>query len=193
MHVSNAKRGLFLFQKKPPGKIRRTVPVFTNAMWWCIGDEHDHLARLLPPVHLQRLREAGGDRLGSVATSGGIQAREIAVDLIDIGREAKVARHVGVVLRRVITIGDEADAQVIAGLQLARLVDVVTDELDVLSRGGDVGSLAPSAVLHENEIAVVCRIQLESEQRDRDEICTYSILRSSSTGGAGRFWSLYAS
>ena len=76
--------------------------------------------------------------------------------LVDIGRKAKVARHVSVVLRWVIAIRNEADAQVLAGLQLARLVDVVTDELDVLRRGGDVGTLAPGAVLHEDEIAVVC-------------------------------------
>ncbi len=74
--------------------------------------------------------------------------------LVDIGREAKVARHVSVVLRWVIAIGDEADAQVLAGLQFARLVDVVTDELDVLRRGGDVGTLASGAVLHEDEVAV---------------------------------------
>jgi hypothetical protein len=74
--------------------------------------------------------------------------------LVDIGRKAKVARHVSVVLRWVIAIGDEADAQVFAGLQLARLVDVVTDELDVLRRGGDVGTLASGAVLYEDEIAV---------------------------------------
>jgi hypothetical protein len=36
------------------------------------------------------------------------------------------------------------------------LVDVVTDKLDVLRRGGDVGTLASGAVLHEDEIAVVC-------------------------------------
>lgn len=59
------------------------------------------------------------------------------------------------VLRWVIAIGDEADAQVLAGLQLARLVDVVTDELDVLRRRGDVGTLTPGAVLHEDEIAVL--------------------------------------
>jgi hypothetical protein len=91
--------------------------------------------------------------------------------LVDIGRKAKVARHVSVVLRWVIAIGDEADAQVLAGLQLARLVDVVTDELDVLRRGGDVGTLAPGAVLHEDEIAVVCytsdwRVSASKQMRD---------------------------
>jgi len=124
---------------------------------WCIGDEHDHLARLLPPVHLERLREASGDGLGTVAASRGVQAREVAVDLVDVGREAKVARHISVVLRRVIAIGDEADAQVPAGLQLARLIDVVADELDVLGRRGDVRPLAPGAVLHKDEIAMRMR------------------------------------
>ena len=72
MHVSTAVRrraGFFLFQKKQGGKIRLTIPVFTDAVRWCIGDEHDHLARLLPPLHLERLRERSSDCLGSVATS----------------------------------------------------------------------------------------------------------------------------
>ena len=64
------------------------------------------------------------------------------------------------VLRWVITKGDEADAQVLAGLQLARLVDVVTDKLDVLGRGGDVGPLAAGAVLNKDKIA---DIRLENE------------------------------
>ena len=79
------------------------------------------------------------------------------MDLVDVGREAKVARHISVVLRRVIAIGDEADAQVPAGLQLARLIDVVADELDVLGRRGDVRPLAPGAVLHKDEIAMRMR------------------------------------
>ena len=57
----------FFFLKKESRKGKLTIAVFANAMRWCVGDEHDHFARLLPPVHLERLREAGGDRLGSVA------------------------------------------------------------------------------------------------------------------------------
>ncbi len=139
-----------------------TICVFANAVRWCVGDEHDHLARLLPPVHLQRLREASGDRLGTVAAARGVQAREVAVDLVNVRRKAKVARHVGVVLGRVIAKGDEADAQVLAGLQLARLVDVLADELDVLRRGGDVGPLAAGAVLDKDEIAAECRSPIEA-------------------------------
>ena len=63
------EKGPFFFSKKKAGKTRLTIPVFTDAVRWCISDEHDHLARLLPPVHLERLRESGGDRLGSVTTS----------------------------------------------------------------------------------------------------------------------------
>ena len=57
------------------------------------------------------------------------------MDLVNIGGKAKIACYVGVVLRWVITIGDEADAQVLAGLQLARLKDVLADELDIFCRG----------------------------------------------------------
>jgi hypothetical protein len=68
-------------------------------------------------------------------------------------------------------IGNKADAQALVGLQLARLVDIVTDELNVLQRGGDVGILAPDAVLHEDEIAVVCytsdwRVSASEQMRD---------------------------
>jgi hypothetical protein len=96
--------------------------------------------------------------------------------LVDIGRKAKVARHVSVVLRWVIAIGNEADAQVLAGLQLSRLVDVVTDELDVLRRGGDVGTLAPGAVLHEDEIAVCYTSdwRVSASERMRDDAHTAS-------------------
>jgi hypothetical protein len=105
--------------KKKAEMCRLTIAIFANAVRWCVGDEHNHLARALPPVHLECLCEASGDRLGTIAASRGVQAREVAVDLVDVGREAKIARHVSVVLRWVITIGDEADAQVVAGLQLA--------------------------------------------------------------------------
>ena len=97
--------------------------------------------------------------------------------LVDIGRKAKVARHVSVVLRWVIAKGDEADAQVFAGLQLARLVDVVTYELDVSRRGRDVGTLAPGAVLDKDEIAVVFYIsdrRVSASERMRDEARTAS-------------------
>ena len=97
--------------------------------------------------------------------------------LVDIGRKAKVARHVSVVLRWVIPIGDEADAQVLAGLQLARLVDVVTYKLDIPRRGGDVGTLAPGAVLHEDEIAVVfytSNWRVSASEQTRDDVHTAS-------------------
>jgi hypothetical protein len=68
-------------------------------------------------------------------------------------------------------IGNEADAQALAGLQLARLVDIVTDELNVLHRRGDVGILAPGAVSHGDQIAVVCytsnwRVSAIEQMRD---------------------------
>lgn len=71
LQAAKRRRGrpFFLFQKKRPGGIKLTITVLANAMRWCVGDEHDHLARLLPPVHLERLREGSGDRLGSVTTS----------------------------------------------------------------------------------------------------------------------------
>jgi hypothetical protein len=48
-------------QTEDAGKIR-----LTNTVQWCIGDEHKHLAHLLPPVHLEQLCEGGGDCLRSI-------------------------------------------------------------------------------------------------------------------------------
>lgn len=74
--------------------------------------------------------------------------------LRDVGREAKILGDVRVVLRRVVAVRDEADAEVFAGLQLAGLVDVVANLFDVLRRRCDVAALAARAVLHEDEVAV---------------------------------------
>ena len=57
------------------------------------------------------------------------------------------------VLRGVVPIRDEPDAEVLAGLEFARLVNVVTDLFDVLRGGGDVAPLRSSAVLDEDEIS----------------------------------------
>ena len=51
-----------------------------------------------------------------------------------------------------VTKGDEANTQVLAALELARLEDVGTDLFDVLGGGGDVAALAACAVLNEDEI-----------------------------------------
>jgi hypothetical protein len=122
-----------------------------------IRNEHHHLARILPPVHIQRLRERRRDRLGPIAAARRIQRRQVLVHRADVAREAKVLGDVRVVLRRVVAEGDEPDAQVLRRLQLARLEDVRADGLDVLRRGGDVGALAPCAVLDKYKITVAAR------------------------------------
>lgn len=71
----------------------------------------------------------------------------------DVGRETKVLGDVGVVLWRVVAVGDEADPEVLARLELARFEDVFADELDVFRRGGDVGALGACAVLDEDEVS----------------------------------------
>ncbi len=48
--------------------------------------------------------------------------------------------------------GDEADAQVLRALELARLKYVCADRLDVLRSRRDVRALAACAVLHENKV-----------------------------------------
>lgn len=57
------------------------------------------------------------------------------------------------VLWRVVAVGDEADAEVLARLELAGFEDVFADELDVFRGGGDVGALGACAVLDEDEVS----------------------------------------
>ena len=106
-----------------------------------VRNENNHFARIRPPFHLKRLRECRSDGLGSIATPGRVQARQVLVHLRDVRGEPEVLRHVRVVLRGVVAVRDESDAEVLAGLELARLVNVVADLLDILRRGGDVAPL----------------------------------------------------
>ena len=133
---------------------KRTVAVLSDAMRRRIRDEHDHLACIRPPVHVECLRERRSDRLRTIPTSRCIQGREVTMDLRNVRGEAEVLRNVGVVLWWMVPVGNEPDAQIIPTLEPPRLVDVVADLLNVLRRGRDVAPLAACAVLHEDEVAV---------------------------------------
>lgn len=75
------------------------------------------------------------------------------MNLRDIRGEAEVLRHVGVVLWRMVPVGDEPDAQIFPTLKPPRLVNVVANLLNVPCSGGDVAALAPCAVLYEDQVA----------------------------------------
>lgn len=72
-----------------------------------------------------------GDSLGPIASSRCIQRRQILTDLRDIRSEAKVLVHPCVVLRRMVAVRYEPNAQVLLLLQLARVEDMRADFLDV--------------------------------------------------------------
>jgi len=134
-------------------ELLRTISIFSNPMRWRIRDKHDHLARVLPPVHVESLRKGSSDCLRAISTTTRVERTQVAVDLTNVGREAKVLGDVGVVLGRVIAKGDEAYTEVFSTLKLAALEDVCADLLDVAGRGGDVAALATCAILDEDEIA----------------------------------------
>ena len=71
----------------------------------------------------------------------------------NVGGETKVFNHISVVLWWMITVGNQSDAEVLLGLQLARFKDMGADGLDVLGSRSDVASLASRAILDEYKIS----------------------------------------
>lgn len=82
-------------------------------MRWGVSNKHHHLSGMLPPVHGQRLMQPCGDSLGPIASSRCVQRRQILTDLRDIRSEAKVLVHPCVVLRRMVAVSYESNAQVL--------------------------------------------------------------------------------
>ena len=132
--------------------MKPTIATFTNAMGRGIRDQHDHLARVLSPIHIQGFVESGGYGFGTISPSRCIEAAQILVDLGDVGGKAEVFDHVSMILRWVITVGNQSNAEVLRGLQLAGFKDMGADGLDVLGSGGDVASLASRAILDKYKI-----------------------------------------
>lgn len=127
---------------------------------------------------MECLCEGRRDRLWSVSAAAGIQRAQIPLDLADVGREAKVLGDIGVVLWRMIAVRDEADAEVLLRLELARLEYMLADGLDVLGRGRDVAALAACAVLDKDEVSVVPAAVSRRTPPAGEREGTYSILRS---------------
>jgi hypothetical protein len=96
--------------------------------------------------------ESGGYGFGTISPSRCVETAQILVDLGNVGGETKVFDHISVILWWVITIGNQSNAKVLWGLQLAGFKDMGADGLDVLGSGGDVASLASCTILDENEI-----------------------------------------
>ncbi len=75
--------------------------------------------------------------------------------LADIRREPKILGDIRVVLRWMVSEGDEPDAQVFLGLKAPRFIYVSAYLFDVLGCRGNVAPLAAGTVLHEHQIPAV--------------------------------------
>jgi len=84
-----------------------------------------------PPVHVECFIETCSDRLGAVTTAASIETLEVVVYTLCVGRKAEVLGNVGVVLRRVVAVGNEPDPEVVWVQQLARFKDGRADLFDV--------------------------------------------------------------
>lgn len=155
-----------------------TITIFADSMRWCVSNEHDHLSGMLPPVHGQRLVQPRRNRLRPIPSPRRVQRGQILADLGDVGREAEVLEDPGVILRRMVAVGYEPDAQVLWLLELARVEDMRADFLDVACRGGYVAALASRAILDENEVAVEGRGLLVSQH-----VCTIGLPSAQSREG----------
>jgi hypothetical protein len=119
-HQVNHRRNLSVIsEKKREWNMVRTISVLADTMRGRIGNEDDHLARRWPPFHVQRLSKGSSDSLRPIPTSTSIQCGKMPLDLADIGRKAKILGDVRVVLGWMIAEGDQADAQVLWGLEAA--------------------------------------------------------------------------
>lgn len=81
-----------------------------------ISNEDNHLTRVLPPFHIESLDHSSSNSFRAVATSGGIQAREVLVHLADIRGEPKVPDDVCVILWGMVPEGHQADSKVLKRL-----------------------------------------------------------------------------
>jgi hypothetical protein len=96
--------------------------------------------------------KSGSDSFRAISPSRCVETAKILVDFGNIGGEPKVFEHISVILWWVITIGNQSNAEVLLGLQLAGFEDMSADGLDVLGSGGDVASLASRTILDEYKI-----------------------------------------
>lgn len=136
-----------------------TIAILSNAMRWGISNQHDHLARLRPPVHVQRLGQRCGDSLGPISTAARVQRPQVLLDLEDVRGETKVLRDIGMVLWGMIAVRDQANAQVLLRLQLSRFENMLGYNLDVLRRRRNVAALASCAILYKDEVSVQVNIR----------------------------------
>jgi len=141
------------------GRLVESVAIFPNSVRRSIGDQDDDLYRILLPLHIQRLCQCGRLCLRTVTASRRDQTREVLLHLLCISRESKVLRDIAVILRRVITERDQAEANRRFG-KGGGGGDFVANVLDGRARRFDVGSLATCRVLEEEDVAgkAVCSI-----------------------------------
>lgn len=77
-----------------------------------VRDQHDHLTRRRPPIHIQSLSKRSRDSFRSISATGGIQSFKLLRDFRRIRREPKVPCDVGVILWGMVAKGDQPYAKI---------------------------------------------------------------------------------
>lgn len=111
--------------------VGRTIAVFTNAVRWGVSNEDDHFASLGAPVEVEGVPKCGSDGLRTIAAAACIEGLQVFVNTLNVRCEAKVLGDVCVVLRRMVTKGDQADAKVLGFKESTMGDDVCADPLDM--------------------------------------------------------------
>lgn len=117
-----------LTSRRPPLQLRRRLQSRRNRLW---------------PISTCRRNSASAKFTGQVQsrppshqklTPGSEQGSQVLLDRSDVGSEFVRLGDVGVVLRRVVPVSDQADAERLRGRELLRLLNVFHDEFNVLGR-----------------------------------------------------------
>jgi hypothetical protein len=108
-----------------------TVSILSNTMRRCIGNKDDHLASVLPPLHIQCLRHRSCDRFRAIPTPRSIQARQIFVNFADIGGKTKIPCDIGMILWWMISESNQTDTKIFTGLEFARFKNMGTDLFNI--------------------------------------------------------------
>ena len=132
--------------------MRKPISTLANPVGRCIRYEHNHLRRILLPLHIKRFRQRGRRRLGSITTSVSIESFQVSLHGGDARREPKVLRHIRIILRRVVPESDEPEPDVLGG-DICRGGDLLADTFNGDTSRRDVGLLTPSGVLKEYKVS----------------------------------------
>mmetsp|Transcript_132128 Transcript_132128/g.313195 ORF Transcript_132128/g.313195 Transcript_132128/m.313195 type:complete len:284 (-) Transcript_132128:145-996(-) len=124
-------------------------------MWRGIGNQDANLRRVWPPGQMQGIVQACSHCFRSIASATGLHGVDILRHLRQIGCEGMAFRDVGLVLRRVVAVANQAKLNL--GTMLLR--DLCNDGLDVVLCCLDVLTHRASAVADETKIQFGVRVK----------------------------------